>query len=299
VKVTFNYIPEGEDLILASIGHQQNTEPRGLQLINASDCKACHAIKTEVAGPSYEAVAMRYSLKDKQQIIRRIIKGSQGIWGERMMSPHPQLKIEEVEEIVDYILSLNPEKQVEENRLPIAGSLEFNDHLKDEVTGKYILMASYLDEGHPEVEGSALSSAEQIVFIAPRIELEDAVNLDKELGVWDSQGRTLVGSIKDGKHIELAPLSFDNLTSVRIGAAFNKDYAYGGTVEIRKGKPDGKLLGTGKVQYFDEDKEGFKTFEIKLKTDSGLDPLFLVFKNSEDEDQFLMNGDWIQLNYND
>ena len=58
---------------------------------------------------------------------------------------------------------------------------------------------------------------EQRVFIAPRVELEDAVDLDKSLGVWESQGRTLVGSIKDGKHIQIAPIGFDQLSSVSIG----------------------------------------------------------------------------------
>ncbi|MEL6853108.1 MAG: ThuA domain-containing protein, partial [Bacteroidota bacterium] len=179
VKVTFNYIPEGEDIILASIGHQQNATPEGLKLINASDCKACHAIDKKVAGPTYQEVAQRYTQADKQKLIRSIIKGSQGVWGETMMSAHPQLDIAEVSKIVDYILSLNPDKQVKETLLPLQGEISFAEHARDEVAGKYVLMASYLDQGHPEVEGSALSVVEKVVFIAPRIELEDAVDLDK------------------------------------------------------------------------------------------------------------------------
>lgn len=298
VKVTFNYIPEGEDMILASIGHQQNALPKGLTLINSSDCRACHAKQKQVAGPSYQDIAMRYTQKDKQKIIRRIIKGSQGIWGENMMSPHPQFEIEEVEAMVDYILSLNPNKQIEENYLPMKGTVEFNDHLQDEIAGTYILMASYLDNGHPEVENSSLSAIEKIVFIAPKIELEDAVDLSKELGIWESQGRTLVGSIKDGKHIKTAPISFDNLSSISIGAAFSKDYPYKGAVEIRKGKKNGKLLGNSTIQQFDKNKDAFKVFEVNLQPTKGLDTLFLVFKNQKNEDQFIMNGDWIQLNYN-
>lgn len=297
VKVTFNYIPEGEDLILASIGHQQNIEPQGLQLINASDCRACHANEEQVAGPSYQDIAARYEEADKQKMIHRIIKGSQGVWGEKMMSAHPQLKLEDVELMVDYILSLDPKKQVQENRLPLSGQLDFSEHLKDEVAGKYVLMASYMDEGHPDVKGSALAAVEQVVFIAPRIELEDAIELDKTLGIWESQGRTLVGSIKDGKHIKLAPLGYDQLTSVSIGAAFSKAYDYQGSVEVRKGAVDGPLLGSGQIQYYDKDKEAFKVFELELTPTKGRDTLFLVFKNLANEDQFVMNGDWIQLNY--
>ncbi|MEO0471576.1 MAG: PKD domain-containing protein, partial [Bacteroidota bacterium] len=297
VKVTFDYIPEGKDLILASIGHQRNAVPAGLKLINDSDCKACHAIDQKVAGPSFEDVAKRYTEADKQQIIHRIIKGSQGIWGETMMAAHPQLKIEDVGTMVDYILSLNPDKQFAEKRLPLEGRLTFAEHLKDEVTGKYVFMVSYLDEGHPEVTGSSLSSVEEVIFLAPRVELEDAVDLDPALGIWQSQGRTLVGSIQHGKHIQMASISYDKLSSISVGAAFNKGYPYAGTVEIRRGSPEGKLLGQGAVEYFDEDKEGFRAFEIGLTPSNGVDKLFLVFKNTKDQDQYLMNGDWLQLNY--
>ncbi|MEM6342239.1 MAG: ThuA domain-containing protein [Bacteroidota bacterium] len=297
VKVSFDYIPEGEDLILASIGHQQNAIPEGLKLINASDCKACHAKDKKVAGPSYQEVAKRYTQADKQNIIGRIIKGSQGIWGETMMAPHPQLKIKEVGAIVDYILSLNPDKQLAEKRLPLEGKLKFDAHLQDEVTGKYVLMVSYLDEGHPEIAESSLSAIEEVIFIAPRIEMEDAVELDKTMGIWQSQGRTLVGSIQDGKHIQMESVSFDKLSSISVGAAFSKGYPYAGTVEVYKGSPNGELLGTKEVGYYNEDKEGFRAFEIPLTASSGLDQLFLVFINEQDPDQYLMNGDWIQLNY--
>jgi cytochrome c len=298
VKVTLNYIPEGKDIIMASIGHQQNVLPKGLALINSTDCKACHAINAKVAGPSFEDVASRYNEEDKQNMMHRIITGSQGIWGENMMAPHPQLELEEVEEMVDYILSLDSEEQVEDNYLSLKGRIDFNEHLDDEVAGRYVLMASYLDQGIPNMDGTSLSAVEKVVFIAPRIELEDAFDLDKDLGIWQNQGRTLVGSIKDGKQIKIPPISFDNLSSVSIGAAFNPDYVYSGEVEIRKGNVNGELLGQGIIQYYDKNKNGFKIFEINLESGNGLDTLVLAFKNPGNTDQFTMNGDWIQLNYN-
>ena len=68
-------------MILASVGHQQNVIPKGLKLINSSDCKACHAINEKVAGPSYKEIAKRYEEKDKQTLIRRVIKGKSGYLG--------------------------------------------------------------------------------------------------------------------------------------------------------------------------------------------------------------------------
>ena len=62
------------------------------------------------------------------------------------MAPHPQLALEDVDDIVEYILSLDPEKQMKETYLPLSGTIKFNAHTKDEVTGKYIL--GYLRRGH-------------------------------------------------------------------------------------------------------------------------------------------------------
>ena len=86
------------------------------------------------------------------------------------------------------------------------------------------------------------------------------------------------------------------LSSISIGAAFGADYAYYGEVEIRKGRENGMLLGRQTIEYFNEDKGDFKVFEVPINPTSGLDTLFLVFKNPANETQYTMNGDWIQLN---
>lgn len=297
VKVSLNYIPEGEDIILASVGHQQNIVPLGLQLINESDCKSCHAIAEKVAGPSYQDIAVRYTESDKQGIIRRIIKGSQGLWGDLMMAAHPQLEIEEVGNMVDYILSLDPDKQSTEKNKAIEGTITFDEHISGDLAGQYILIASYLDEGHPDIDGSSLSAVEQVVFRAPIMEMEDASTLDTDLSIWNTRGKTVVGSIIDGKQIKFESITFDNMPSITIAAAFNKDYAYDGQVDIRVGHAEGKLLGTAQIQFYNKDKNGYKTFEINLRPHKAVDDLILVFKNSTDEDQFIMNGDWVQLNY--
>ncbi|WP_430424742.1 ThuA domain-containing protein [Maribacter litoralis] len=167
IKVTFDYIPEGEDIIKAAIGHQQNVVPEGKVIIDNTDCRACHAEIEKVNGPSYVDIAKRYSVKDKDYLIDKVIKGGTGVWGESLMSAHPQLKIEEVGKIIDYILSLNPDEKIDENLLPTSGNLEFTQHTKDNSKGKYIIMASYLDEGNSDVENSSLSTSDQIIFVAP------------------------------------------------------------------------------------------------------------------------------------
>lgn len=87
----------------------QDTEtPKGLTLIKGSDCTACHMQNQKLVGPSYEEVALKY--KDNSdapaQLVKNIMEGATGVWGEIPMPGHPQLTQAEVAEMVDYILSL-------------------------------------------------------------------------------------------------------------------------------------------------------------------------------------------------
>ncbi|MEC3905676.1 ThuA domain-containing protein [Tamlana sp. 2201CG12-4] len=176
VKVTLDYIPEGNDLIKATVGHQQNVEPEGKKLIEASDCKACHATNIKVNGPSYIDIANKYTSEDTAYLMSRIIKGGNGVWGETMMAAHPQLTPDEVHEIVTYILSLKPDNSEPKKLLPIKGTIQFKEHINREEKGIYVLMASYLDGGNEGQPDSMLSVREQVVFKALKTEAKSTAN---------------------------------------------------------------------------------------------------------------------------
>ena len=93
-------------------------------------------------------------------------------------------------------------------------------------------MASYQDQGHPDIIGSELSTVEQVVFNSPRIELEEG-ELDEGLSVWRSQGLNLVGSVTHGKKIKISSVSFDDLTSLQVGAARHAVYPGLGATSVR------------------------------------------------------------------
>ncbi len=298
VRVTLTYIPEGEDLILATAGHQQNAVPKGLELIRDSDCKSCHAEKTKVSGPSYVEIAQRYSLVDKSQLVRNIIKGSHGFWGEALMSAHPQLSVPEVEAMVSYILSLDPEKVIEEELLGLSGELSFEKHAVTDMKGKYILMASYLDQGSPELKNSQLSALNEIVFIPPLLEAEDAAERSEGTGIWDNGSATLVGALKENTILRFEKICFDDLEGLDLMAHYVAGYNYAGYIEVRRESREGELLGTQKLGYHDELREKREKYLIDLKHTEGIDDLYLVFKNDFNQDQFVLNADWIYLNYN-
>ena len=83
-------------------------KPVGLELIEQSDCAACHNAEVQTVGPSYVAIAERYNRDDLTtvRLANKIIQGGSGVWGEALMTPHPQLDPEDAKQMVDYILSL-------------------------------------------------------------------------------------------------------------------------------------------------------------------------------------------------
>lgn len=297
VKVTFTYIPEGEDIIKATIGHQQNVIPEGKTLIDATDCKACHAINEKVNGPSYLQIARKYDQEDRGYLIDRIRKGGAGVWGETVMSAHPQLELEEIGKIVDYILSLDPEEKPDEALLPLEGTIQFSEHLKGNTGGKFILMASYLDQGNPEVPNSSLSANAQVVFKAPKLEAEHASSRSKHMGVWQAGGATLIGSGKHNSYLGFEDLDFKGVESLTFAAFYIANYDYQGGIEIREGSPTGKLLGRQSLNYFHESEEAHKFYTIPIRPTSDQGSLYIVFKNESEPDRIMANANWLILNY--
>jgi cytochrome c len=79
---------------------------KGADLIAASDCLSCHKVNEKLVGPSYQDVANKYSLADENKLVKNIINGCEGNWGDIPMVAHPDLPKEDVSEMVKYILSL-------------------------------------------------------------------------------------------------------------------------------------------------------------------------------------------------
>ncbi|MCK0144982.1 ThuA domain-containing protein [Arenibacter sp. F26102] len=297
VKVTFDYIPEGEDMVKATIGHQQNTIPEGKLIMDDTDCKACHAVNVKVNGPTYEEIAARYSSADKNYLIDKIIKGGSGVWGESMMSAHPQLAVADVDKIVDYILSLDSKMGKNENLLPVSGELDFNDHMAKRSQGKYVLMASYSDKGSEAQPESSLSARDQIIFKFPKF---DGVNADEKSGglsKWEVEGEEVVGAIKNNSYLKFNDIGLEGLKNIELSMYFGADYPYEGTVEIRESSPTGNLIGESSLKYFNKEKGSKRKYDIPVKPTSDFDAIFLVFKSAGDKEQIIGNFNSMILIY--
>jgi cytochrome c len=102
---------DGSKETVASTGNSLADNPdyqKGLALVATSDCLTCHKINEKNIGPAYKDVAAKYENTDAnvKMLAEKVIKGGSGNWGAIPMSPHPQLKQEDVEAMVKYVLLL-------------------------------------------------------------------------------------------------------------------------------------------------------------------------------------------------
>ncbi len=94
---------------------QLATANEGLTLISKSDCRTCHNINSKTVGPSYMSISRRYASNDenKSYLAGKIKAGGSGVWGNQVMTAHPDLPQSDLDKMVTYILGLVPEDQKE------------------------------------------------------------------------------------------------------------------------------------------------------------------------------------------
>jgi cytochrome c len=80
----------------------------GYALTQVMDCKSCHKENSASVGPSFVRVAEKYASDKnaKAYLGQKIVKGGAGVWGDVVMSAHPDLAEKDLGQIVEYILSL-------------------------------------------------------------------------------------------------------------------------------------------------------------------------------------------------
>ncbi|MBS1654230.1 MAG: c-type cytochrome [Bacteroidetes bacterium] len=80
---------------------------KGKELVAKSDCIGCHKPAEKLIGPSYIDIANKYTFnKDyTDTLIKKIITGGAGLWGDVPMQPHNGLSATDARGMVMYIYS--------------------------------------------------------------------------------------------------------------------------------------------------------------------------------------------------
>jgi cytochrome c len=78
-----------------------------LELAQAKNCLACHAVDKKVVGPAYKDVAAKYA-GDKtavDKLAQKIMKGGSGVWGPVPMPANTQVNEAEAKKLAAWVLS--------------------------------------------------------------------------------------------------------------------------------------------------------------------------------------------------
>lgn len=291
VEVTLDFISDTKGQKVVEQGHKIEIVSNGRKFIENSDCMACHAVDKKVNGPSYLEISNKYSEEHIDYLIGKIKNGGSGVWGEQPMAAHPQLADNELTEIVEYILSLEKPKEL----LPLEGTVRFDQHKAENVSGMYILSASYQDQGNGEA--SSLSATSQYTFGASVLQAESAIEMHPGNTVWQALGADVVGNVKNGHYLVFDNVLLDGLQSITFRGLYNENYQYSGEIEIWKDNPDQDLLGKTKLSHFSSKAQTFKDTKVSLKAANGKGKLYVLFKNEKDADQLITNPEYLLLNY--
>ncbi len=281
IKVGFSFIPYGRDM--AGVFTQGGTlpSPKGKELFYSQDCKACHTENTVSVGPSLMDIAGKYAHNEKNTALLayKVIHGGSGVWGNRSMSAHPGMPVEEAKMIVDYILSLKSAGTT----LATQGTLVLKDHIGKPASGVYLMSARYTDGGANGIE--ALTGQRYIMLRHPKLEAEDR-DFDHNMHFLNYISQLLsYGNAKDGSYFMYKNIDLTRVTRARFRVMLQ---GAGGTIELRVSAKDGPKVCELKVPA--GNKGEWVELEAPVQNSTTPQDLYFVFSNPGQT--YLFSLDW-------
>ncbi len=233
INVKLNFIPQLANQATL-IGHQESSEnvDLGKELLEKSDCKACHQLTKASVGPAFADVSAKYRA-DKGALARlanKVITGGGGVWGETAMNAHPQLSKEEATQIVKYVLALGDAQST----LPPQGTQLLKAHTEEGKPGLYQLTAAYTDGGGGSI--GPLTNRTSLWLRPAQVEAELADSLHEA-----TRQRRGLSDLRNGSFFVVKKVDLKAIKSLTFRYAAP---TAGLSAEIHSGSPTGPLLGS-------------------------------------------------------
>lgn len=257
----------------------------GQVLMEKSDCKACHFTDKKSVGPAFTEVARRYKgdANAVASLSNKIIKGGGGVWGDAIMTAHPQLTQPDASEIVKYILTLS-DRETASPSLPTKGIYTPGKDEKDVL----VLQASYKDKG---ANGLPPQLAEQALMLRnPLVALGNSSSQSKGITLFKmgTQPYPLVIVMAADTYVRFDQLDLTDVRTMEFSVAVPKAQlmAVGGRIEIHIDSPTGPLLGQTETLIPNESKDPASMFsptmaKVSITPTAGQHDLYFVFKNEK------------------
>lgn len=148
VLLVARYFPDSTLIRKIPIGERMIDHDAVLAMSKAM-CFNCHAAKAKLIGPSFEQVAVRYKNAPGgvDSLTKKIIDGSTGTWSDLKMPPHPDLEVQDVKDMVAWILKNSSDPDLTYFVGTVGALRTGKKPANVSPAGVYVLTASYLDHG--------------------------------------------------------------------------------------------------------------------------------------------------------
>ncbi|NNE30543.1 MAG: DUF1080 domain-containing protein, partial [Saprospiraceae bacterium] len=105
------------------------TMPPGFKLIARADCKTCHNTYRKTIGPGYEEIAQKYrnTPENVTMLAVKVKAGGTGVWGNQIMNAHPNNSMEDLTQMVEYIMQMDAEEEAKLAELDVSTELNEED----------------------------------------------------------------------------------------------------------------------------------------------------------------------------
>jgi cytochrome c len=257
----------------------------GKVLMEKSDCKACHFTDKKSVGPAFADVAKRYKgdANAVASLSNKIIKGGGGVWGDAIMTAHPQLASADAGEIVKYILTMS-DKPVTAPLLPTKGTIT---PAKDQ-QGNLVLQAYYTDKGAKGLPAQTTQQA--LVLRNPVLTMGFSDSQSKGTMIFKMGQSPIVIVQASDTYVRFNKLDLTGIKAMEFTVAAPKAQlnATGGRIEVRIDSPTGQLLGQSDEIKPSEVEvksvaDAFKPSTVKTSITpvTGAHDLYFVFKNEK------------------
>ncbi len=276
--VSVDYI-EGFDKAGSKMGHQQGqANISGKNLMMSLDCKACHKEEEKSVGPAYKLVSEKYAKNPDAMnyLTQKIIKGGGGVWGEVAMAAHPTLPVEDVQQIVSWILSLSNKAEIKKS-LPATGTIVPPASVKPNTV--LVLSASYTDKGGNNIKsltGNNTVSLSGNTLLFTGEEKKTGFSFMKYNGMNIMLFPDAAGSFG------IDPIDLTAVRSINLTCGWQATPETGFMVEVRLDAPDGKLLGTGTLPKLAKNQPGAAVnIPIQPVADGKMHSIYFVYKSAD------------------
>ncbi|MRS59926.1 carbohydrate-binding protein [Larkinella terrae] len=256
----------------------------GQSLMEKSDCKACHFVDKKSVGPAFVEVARKYKgdANAVASLSNKIIKGGGGVWGDAIMTAHPQLSPADVGEMVKYILTLSNQKTVRPT-LPIQGTYALDEQAK----GNLVFRASYTDKG---ANGLPAQTTETVLSLRnPTVAMGAADSQSKNIMLFKMGAQPYPNVIVQASdtYVKFNQLDLTGIRELAFAVSTPSQISpVGGRIEVRLDSPTGPLVAQTDEIVPAREHAGAAMFKAemvkaKLTPTSGAHDLYFVFKNDK------------------